>query len=144
MDLRDQMGVEEKPRFDRQVETEHQKLIAIGQGHLHLQVLPIRVPDAVPKAIYKKKKKKKKTHGLTNARGLVSAEIAVLELKKREALARKSRVRPRPFEDDDDDDDDDEGIQVYDTPPRRTTPIGGSQRGTTITIALRPSPEQRR
>jgi hypothetical protein len=117
MDLRDQMGVEEKPRFDRQVETEHQKLIAIGQGHLHLQVLPIRVPDAVPKAIYKKKKekkkkkkKKKKTHGLTNARGLVSAEIAVLELKKREALARKSRVRPRPFEDDD---DDDEGIQVY-------------------------------
>jgi hypothetical protein len=116
MDLRDQMRVEEKPRFDCQVETEHQKLIAIGQGHLHLQVLPIRVPDAVPKAIYKKKKK---THGLTNARGLVSAKIAVLELKKREALARKSRVRPRPFEDD----DDDEGIQVYDTPPRRTTPI---------------------
>ena len=75
-----------------------------------------------------------------NARGLVSAEIAALELKKCEALARKSIFRPMPFEDD----DDGEGIQVYDTPSRRTTPIGKSQGGTMITVALRPSPEQRR
>ena len=30
MNLRDQIEVEEKARFDRQVEAEHQKLIAIG------------------------------------------------------------------------------------------------------------------
>jgi hypothetical protein len=43
--------------------------------------------------------------------------------------------------------DDDEGLLVLDTPPRRTTPparIGESQGGATITVALRPSPEQRR
>ena len=104
------------------------------------RALPIGVPDAVPKAIYKKE-----THGLANARGLVSAEITALELKKREALAWKSIVRPRlEEEEEEDDDDDDEGIQIYDRSPRRTTLIGESQDSTTITAALRPSPEQRR
>ena len=64
--LREQMEPEEKARFDRQLEAEHQKLIAIGQEHLELQALPISLPDPAPKRQYRKKK----THGLANARGL--------------------------------------------------------------------------
>jgi hypothetical protein len=42
------MEPEEKARFDRQVEAEQQKLIAIAQDHIELQALPIGNPDAVP------------------------------------------------------------------------------------------------
>jgi hypothetical protein len=82
------MEPEEKTRFDRQVEAEHQKLIAIGREHLQLQALPIGLPDAVPV----RKFRKKKTHGLADARGLTGTEIAALDLKKREALARNRAV----------------------------------------------------
>jgi hypothetical protein len=41
------MEPEEKARFDRQLEAKHQKLIAIGRGHLELQPLPISLPDLV-------------------------------------------------------------------------------------------------
>ena len=57
-----------KARFDRQVEAEQQKLIAIAQDHIELQALPIGNQDAVPKPQFRKKK----THGLANARGLQS------------------------------------------------------------------------
>jgi hypothetical protein len=42
------MEPEEKARFDRQLETEHQKLIAIGREHLELQALSVSLPDPVP------------------------------------------------------------------------------------------------
>ena len=70
-----QMEAEEKARFDRQVEAEHQKLIAIGQQHVQLPAFPIGLPDAIPTPQFRKKK----THGLADARGLFGAEITALE-----------------------------------------------------------------
>jgi hypothetical protein len=101
MNLREQMEPEEKARFDRQVEAEHQKLIAIGNEYLQLQAFPIGLPDAVPKRQFRKKK----THGQADARGLTGTEIAAMDLKAREALARnKAVVTPdSPFELGDDD-----------------------------------------
>jgi hypothetical protein len=46
--LREQMEPEEKARFSRQLEAEHQKLIAIGQRHLELHALPIGLHNPVP------------------------------------------------------------------------------------------------
>jgi hypothetical protein len=48
MNLREQMEPEGKTRFDRQIESEYQKLIAISHEHLQLQAFPISLPDAVP------------------------------------------------------------------------------------------------
>jgi hypothetical protein len=86
--LLEQMEPKEKTRFDRQLEAEHQKPIAIGRGHLELQALPIGLLDPVLMRQYRKKK----THSLANARGLTGAEVTALELKYREALARKRDV----------------------------------------------------
>src|SRR4030095_3809484 len=113
----------------------HQKLIAIGKEHLELQALPISLPDPVPKRQYRKKK----THGLADARGLTGAEVAALELKASEVLARKRNiVTPDAPEEEEWEDD---GLILFSTPPR---PIGESQGGTTITVAHRSSPEQPR
>jgi hypothetical protein len=49
------MEPDERARFDRQLEAEHQKLIAIGQEHLELQALLIGLPDPVPMRQYRKK-----------------------------------------------------------------------------------------
>jgi hypothetical protein len=134
MNLREQMEPEEKTRFDRQIEAEHQKLIAIGHEHLQLQAFPIGLPDAIPRRQFRKKK----THGLADARGLTGTKIAALDLKAREALARnKAVVTPgSPFKLGDDDE-----VMLLETPPKLT---GESQGGTTISLALRPSPEQPR
>jgi hypothetical protein len=43
------MEPKEKARFDRQIEAEQQKLLAIGRIHLELQAFPIKNPDPVPK-----------------------------------------------------------------------------------------------
>jgi len=126
------MEPEEKTRFDRQIEAEHQKLITIAREHLDLQAFPIGLPDAVPMQQFRKKK----AHGLADARGLTGPEIAALELKEREALAQDRRVvTPDASE------DDNTGLMLFSTPPR---PAGESQGGTTISLALRPSPEQPR
>jgi hypothetical protein len=92
MDLREQMEPEEKARFDRQIEAEQQKLLAIDRTHLKLQAFPIKNPDPVPKPQFRKKK----THGVADARGLSGAEIAGLDLKAREALARKGKTTSYP------------------------------------------------
>jgi hypothetical protein len=130
--LREQMEPKEKARFDRQLEAEHQKLIAISRGHLELQVLLIGLPDPVLMRQYRKKK----THGLSDARGLTGAEIATLELKNCEALARKKDVTTP-----EDSKEEDGGLSLFSTPSR---PIGESQGGIPITLAHRPSPEQPR
>lgn len=109
MDLREQMGPEEKARYDRQIEAEQQKLFAIGRAHVELQAFPIGNPDPVPKPQFRKKK----THGVADARGLSGAEIAGRDLKAREALARKDRTAVTP-------DTGDEGVLVPESPPRRT------------------------
>src|SRR2546423_14429260 len=48
----------------------------------------LALPDAVPRRQFRKKK----THGLADARGLTGTEIAALDLKAREALARNKAV----------------------------------------------------
>jgi hypothetical protein len=73
------------------------------------------LPDAIPKQQFRQKK----IHGLANARGLTGAELAARELKKRKALARDKDT----------------------TPPRLAEE---SQGDTTISLAMRPSPEQPR
>jgi len=88
MDLREQMEPDEKARFDRQIEAEQQKLLAIGRTHLELQALPIGNPDPVSKPQFRKKK----AHGVADARGLRGAEIVGLDIKAREALARKEKT----------------------------------------------------
>jgi hypothetical protein len=138
MTLREQMEPEELARFDRQVEGEHQKLIAIGRQHLELQAFPIRNPDPLPQPRFRKKK----AHGLANARGLSGAEIAALQLKEREELARKRAAVTSsapdtpgtPVEEEDE-------LTLFSTPPR---PAGESQGDTTMTLAHRPSPKQPR
>lgn len=82
------MEPEGRARSGRQVEAEHQKPIVIGQEHLELQALLIGLRDAVPMRQFRKKK----THDLADAPGLAGAEIAVLELKARQALARKRDI----------------------------------------------------
>jgi hypothetical protein len=121
-ELRDQMGLEEKTRFDRQVEAEQQKLIVITRDQVELQALPIGNPDANPKRRFRKKK----THGFTNARGLSGAEIAALDLRTRETRntrVRRERTAVMPSDDEDDDnDEDEEGVTtVPNTPPRPIT-----------------------
>jgi hypothetical protein len=54
--------------------------------------------------------RKKKTHDVTDARCLSGAEITGLDLKAREALARKERITLIP-------DTEDEGILVLESPP---------------------------
>jgi hypothetical protein len=126
------MEPEERARFDRQVEVQHQKLIAIGEEHLQLQALPIGLPDAVPQPQFRKKK----THGLADTRGLSGAEITAKALKEREALARMRNIfTPDPHE------DDEEGLILFSTPPR---PARESQGRTTMTLAHRLSPDQAR
>jgi hypothetical protein len=82
-------------------------------------------PDAVPKPQFRKKK----THGLANARGLTGAEVAALELKTREELARtRAAVTPEAEV---------IGVLVQDTPPR---PGDEFQGGPAVALAIR-SPE---
>jgi hypothetical protein len=70
--------------------------------------------------------RKKKTHGLANARGLTGAEVAALELKAREGLARARAVITPEAEV--------IGILVQDTPPR---PGGEFQGGPSVALAIR-------
>ena len=107
--LREQMEPEEKARFDHQLEAEHQKLIAIGRGHLELQALPVSLPDPAPMRRYRKKK----THGLADARDLNGAETVASELKNREKLARK-----RDMATPEDSEEEDDGLLLFGTPPR--------------------------
>ena len=135
--IRRQMGPEEGVRYDAQLLGEHRKMVEIGKQALALQAIPIGNPDPVPKRQYQKKK----THGKADARGLSGAEIAKKDLKARETreiIASRERNAVTPEVE-----DKDEGILVMDTPPP-SMPAGESQGGTSITLALRPSPEQPR
>jgi hypothetical protein len=141
MELRDQMGVEEKARFTAQIEAVTRPLIAIGERHLELQKLPIGNPDPIPKRQFHKKK----IHGKADARGLTGAELAKKALLAEERAERSNSKRRATSPEVLSRSDDDNGIvTVPDTPPR---PDGESQGGTTITVApltIRLSPEHRR
>jgi hypothetical protein len=127
-DLRTQMELDERSRFDALVEAQQQKLIDIARLHVELQAFPIGNPDPIPKPKFPKKK------GKTDAPGLSGFEIAALELKAREELARRGAAVVS-----DTGESDDEGILVPRTPPR---PVTESQGGTAMTLIVRLSPEQ--
>ena len=63
MELRDQIGVEEKACFTAQIEAATRLLIDIGKRHLKLQKLLISNPDPIPKRQFHKKK----IHGKADA-----------------------------------------------------------------------------
>src|SRR5271154_2743941 len=48
-DLLTQIKLEERARFERQIERSNEQLLEIGQRHLQLQALPIGNPDPLPK-----------------------------------------------------------------------------------------------
>ena len=141
MELRDQMGVEEKARFSAQIEAITRPLIGIGERHLELQKLPIGNPDPIPKRRFHKKK----THGKADARALTGPELAQKTLLAEERAERSNSKRratsPEVLGGGDDDND---VVTVPDTPPR---PGGEAQDDTAITVtplAIRLSPEHRR
>ena len=63
-------------------------MLQAAQRNDALAQLPIGIPDAIPKRVWKKKKKKKKTNGLANTAGLTSAEIAKRDLAGKEKAER--------------------------------------------------------
>jgi len=141
MELRDQMGVEEKARFTAQIEAVTRPLIDLGERHLELQKLPIGNPDPVPKRQFHKKKK----HGKADARGLTGPELAQKVLLAEERAERSSSKRRATSPEVLGGGDDDDGVvTVPDTPPR----LGGESQGGTATtvapLAIRQSPEHRR
>ena len=141
MELRDQMGVEEKARFTAQIEAVTRPLIDLGKRHLELQKLPIGNPDPIPKRRFHKKK----THGKADARGLTGSELAQKALLAKERAERSnSKRRATSPEVLGRSNDDNNIMMIPDTPPR---PDGESQGGTTITVrplAIRISPEHPR
>lgn len=141
MELRDQMGIEEKARFSAQIEAITRPLIGIGERHLELQKLPIGNPDPIPKRQFHKKK----TRGKADARALTGPELAQKTLLAKERAERSNSKRratsPEVLGGGDDDND---VVTVPDTPPR---PGGEVQDDTAITVtplAIRLSPEHRR
>jgi hypothetical protein len=141
MELRDQMGVEEKARFTAQIEAITRPLIDIGERHLQLQKLPIGNPDPVPKRQFRKKK----THGKADARGLTGAELAQKTLLAEERAERSSSKRratsPEVLGGGDDDND---VVTIPHTPPRPGPESQGGTAMTVIPLAIRLSPEHPR
>jgi hypothetical protein len=124
------MEPEEGARFDAQLRNEQHKILEIGRRVIALQAFSIGNPDAVPKRQYQKKK----THGKADARGLTGAEVTGKELKVREAFETREAIESRATTTEQDSDQ----VLVANTPPR---PIGESQGGTSISLALR-TPER--
>ena len=64
-------------------------MLQAAQRNDALAQLPIGIPDAIPKRVWKKKKKKKKkTNGLANTAGLTSAGVAKRDLAGKEKAER--------------------------------------------------------
>jgi hypothetical protein len=102
-------------------------LLQAGQRHLELQALPIGNPDPAPK----RRVVQRKSHGKANARGLTGAELAEQAMVARERAERAERAALEEEED---------GLQIVpNTPPRVA---GESQGGTSITLAIRSTPER--
>jgi hypothetical protein len=83
--LREQLGQEERSRYDAQLERGYQQLAGLARGHLQLQALPIGMPDPVPKPIGRRKK----IHG-TSERLETGAEAARRQQLAAERAARKA------------------------------------------------------
>ena len=91
-----------------------------------LAQIPIDIPDAVPKRIWRKKK----PHSKANARALTTAELATIE--RSEQVKRGKTRATTPLQE-----DEDKGYLIPDTPPsthRAPQLAGESQGGTSITI----------
>jgi hypothetical protein len=81
---RDTLGPEAQSRLDNTFLQSANTMLQAAQRNDTLAQLPIGIPDAIPKRMWRKKK----TNGLANAVGLTSAEIAKRDLAKKEKAAR--------------------------------------------------------
>jgi hypothetical protein len=130
MEARARLGVEDQSRWDGQFIGGLSKLTTAAERREELAQIPIGVPDAVPKKVWRKKK----THGKSNARGLTALEL--VELEKAEEI-RRGKARATTSEDIEEDEDE-QGFLVPDLPPPFPTRASKSQGGTTITISPPP------
>jgi hypothetical protein len=89
--------------------------------------LPIGNPDPTPK----RRVVQRKSHGKADARGLIGAELAERAMAIRERAQRATE-------------EDDGLLIVPDTPPQSPRVAGESQGGTSITLAIRSTPERPR
>ena len=109
-DLLTQIKLEERARFERQIERSNEQLLEIGQRHLQLQALPIGNPDPLPK----RRVVQRKSHGRVDARGLTGVELtnrALIAKEKAERIVARA-ITPQQS--------DDEGLMLIpDTPPRQ-------------------------
>jgi len=88
-DIHRQLGPKEQRRHARQVDIEHQKLLAIGRHRLELQAFPIGNPGPPPKQQYRRKK----YHGRADAKPSTGAEIDKTEQLARQAALAASTSR---------------------------------------------------
>ena len=81
---RDILGPEAQSRLDNTFLQSANTMLQAAQHNDALAQLPIGIPDAISKRVWRKKK----TNGLANAAGLTSAEIAKRDLAKKEKADR--------------------------------------------------------
>jgi hypothetical protein len=86
---RDTLGPEAQSRLDNTFLQSADTMLQAAQRNDVLAQLPIGIPDAIPKGVWRKKK----TNGLANAAGLTSAEIAKRDLAKKERAERAAIAR---------------------------------------------------
>jgi hypothetical protein len=82
IETRDTLNPEARSRLDSTFIQSTNAILQAAQRNEALAGLPINMPDAIPKKAWKKKK----AHGLADAAGLTSAEIARRELEAKEKI----------------------------------------------------------
>jgi hypothetical protein len=84
IEARDTLGPEAQSRLDSTFLQSTNAMLQAAQRNEALAQLPIGMPDTIPKRAWRKKK----THGLADAAGLTSAEIARRYLEAKEKAER--------------------------------------------------------
>jgi hypothetical protein len=84
IEARDTLGPEAQSRLDNTFLQSANTMLQAAQRNDALAQLPISIPDAIPKRVWRKKK----TNGLASAAGLTSAEIAKRDLAGKEKAER--------------------------------------------------------
>jgi hypothetical protein len=86
MEVRDRLGPEEQRRHDAQIFQGLSTLVKVGQQHEQLARIPIGLPDAVPKRVWRRKNPKN-----PESRGLTGPELAELDQESREKAAKAAK-----------------------------------------------------
>jgi hypothetical protein len=84
IEARDTLGPEAQSRLDNTFLQSTTTILQAAQRNDALAQLPIGIPDAIPKKVWRKKK----TNGPSDAAGLTSAEIAKRDLPAKETAER--------------------------------------------------------